>query len=180
MGTAAPTATMVTVPAGTTIPIVLDTAVGSNFSRVEEPVHAHLARPVLVNGVTALPDGSTVNGVVTDATPSGKVRGRAHVAFRFDSITPGGGERYQMETTAVARTAQATKGKDAAEIGGGAVGGAIIGGLIGGGKGAAIGAATGGGAGTAVVLSTRGKQVSLPRGATLSLRLVEPLTVKID
>ncbi|HEV3141325.1 MAG TPA: hypothetical protein VGY57_12445, partial [Vicinamibacterales bacterium] len=43
----------VTLPAGTHLPIVLDTSVGSDTSRVEEPVHAHLAGPVVIHGVTA-------------------------------------------------------------------------------------------------------------------------------
>jgi hypothetical protein len=107
------------------------------------------------------------------------VKGRAHIALRFNSITPAGAERYQIKTAAVARTAEDTKGRDTAEVAAPAAGGAIIGGLLGGGKGAAIGAATGGGAGTAVVLSTRGKEVSIGRGATLTLRLTEPLSVKV-
>ena len=64
----------------------------------------------------------------------------------------------------MARTAAATKKKDAVEIGAPAAGGAIIGALVGGKKGALIGTAIGGGAGTAVVLSTRGKEVRLPKG----------------
>ena len=142
----------VTIPAGTELPIVLDTAVGSKTSRVEEPVRAHLSRAVSLDGQPVLADGSIVNGVVTDATPSAKVKGRAHLAVRFDSITPrGGDERYRMETASIGRTAPATKQNDALKIGAPAAGGAIIGAIIGGGKGAAIGAAAGGGAGTAVV-----------------------------
>src|SRR5947207_1029502 len=76
-------------------------------------------------------------------------------------------------------TAQATKKKDALEIGGGAAGGALIGGLIGGKKGALIGTAAGGGAGTAVVLSTRGKEIHLPRGSAMTLKLLKPLTVRV-
>ena len=67
-------------------------------------------------------------------------------------------------TAAVGAHGAATKQKDALEIGAPAAGGAIIGALIGGKKGALIGTAVGGGAGTAVVLSTRGKEVHLPRG----------------
>jgi hypothetical protein len=170
----------VTIPAGTQLPIVLDTSVGSSTSRVEQPVHAHLARNVVVNGQTVLPGGSAISGVVTDATRSGKVKGRAHVALRFDTLSPRGlDERYNIRTTAVGRTAPGTKKKDALEIGGGAAGGALVGALIGGKKGAAIGTAAGAGAGTAVVLSTRGKEVSLPKGAALTLRLVEPITVRM-
>jgi hypothetical protein len=170
----------VTIPAGTELPIVLDTSVGSKTSRVEQAVRAHLSRAVSVGGQQVLPDGSSVNGVVTDATPSGKVKGRAHLAVRFDSITPrGGDERYRIETAAIGRTAPKDTKKDAVKIGAPAAGGAIIGAIIGGGKGAAIGAAAGGGAGTAVVLSTAGKETSLPAGSALRLRLTSPLTIRV-
>jgi hypothetical protein len=169
-----------TLPAGTHLPIVLDTTVGSDISKIEEPVHAHLSKPVVIQGKTVLPEGSRLSGVVTDAKRSGKVKGRAHVALRFDTLVAAGqDERYRIDTAAVGRTAPSTKKKDALEIGGGAAGGALIGGLIGGGKGALIGTAAGGGAGTAVVLSTRGQEIHLPRGAAMTLRLVKPLTVKV-
>jgi hypothetical protein len=171
-----------TIPAGTRLPIVLDTAVDSATSRVEQSVLGHLSHPIVVRGQTVLPQGTGVSGVVTDATRSGKVKGRAHVAVRFDTLTvreTNINERYRIETTAIGRTAAATKKKDATEIGVPAAGGAIIGGLIGGKKGAVLGGAAGGGAGTAVVLSTRGKEVSLPKGTALTLRLSEPVTVKV-
>lgn len=170
----------VTIPAGTSLPLVLDTGVGSDISRVEQPVHAHLSRAIVVHGETVLAQGSPVSGVVTAARRSGKVKGRAHVAVRFDTVTPRGvDERYRIRTTAVGRTAPATKKKDALEIGAPAAGGAIIGAIVGGKKGAAIGSAAGGGAGTAVVLSTRGKEVRMGKGAVLTVRLAEPLTVKV-
>jgi hypothetical protein len=173
----------VVIPAGTRLPVALDTAVGSDISRLEQPVTAHLTRPLVLHGETVLPAGSRVSGVVTDATRSGRVKGRAHVAVRFDSITPVGpnveSTRYRIETTAVGRTAPSTKKKDAMEIGAPAAGGALIGAIAGGKKGALIGTAIGGGAGTAVVMSTRGKEVRLPRGTALTLRLMEPLTVKV-
>jgi hypothetical protein len=170
----------ITVPAGTRLTIALDAPIGSATSRVEEPVRAHLTHAILVAGETALPEGTTVNGVVTDATRAAKVKGRAHVAVRFDTLAVRGhDDRYSIETSLVARTAPATKKKDALMIGGPAAGGALIGGLIGGKKGALIGTAAGGGAGGAVVLSTRGKDVLLPKGATLTLRLLQPLTVRV-
>ena len=181
-GTARPSSAWreITIPAGTQLRITLDTAVGSDTSRIEEPVVAHVSRSVLVQGLPVLPEGSRVGGVVTDATPSAKVKGLAHVAVRFDSITPGGDDqRYDIRTASVGRTAQGTKGKDALEIGGAAAGGAIIGALFGGKKGAAIGTAVGGGGGTAVVLSTRGKEIHLLKGAPLTLELTAPVTVRV-
>src|SRR5262249_3468356 len=78
----------VTIPAGTPLPVALETSIGSDTSKVEAPVHAHLTRPVVIHGQTVLPVGSRVSGIVTDATQSGRVKGRAHVAVRFDSLTP--------------------------------------------------------------------------------------------
>ena len=169
----------VTLPAGTRLVVVLDTPVGSDTSRIEQPVDAHLARPFVLRGMTVLAAGTRVSGVVTDATQSAKVKGRAHVAMRFTALTPSGGQRYNIRTAAVGRTAEGTKGKDAAEIAAPAAGGAIIGALLGGKKGALIGTAVGGGAGTAVVLSTRGKEVHLGRGAALTLRLTAPVTIRV-
>lgn len=170
----------VTVPAGTRLPIVLETTVGSDISRVEQPVQARISRAVIVRGQTVIPQGSGISGVVTDATRSGRVKGRAHVAVRFDTLEPrGSAERYPIRTAPVGRVAQATKGKDAVEILAPAAGGAIVGRLLGGRKGALIGAAAGGGAGTAVVLSTRGKEIHLPRGARLLLKLEQPVRVRV-
>jgi len=177
---AAPRVREVTIPAGTLLPVVLDTAVGSDTSRAEEPVTAHLARPVTFHGETVLPAGSRVSGVVTDAKASGRVKGRAHVAVRFDSLSPSGvDERYEIQTASIGRTAENTKKKDALEIGAPAAGGAIIGALVGGKKGALIGTAVGGGAGTGVVLATKGKEVHLPKGSALTLKLASPVTVKV-
>jgi hypothetical protein len=170
----------VTIPAGTLLPLTLDTSVGSDTSRVEEPVTAHLARPIRVHGVPVLLEGTRVTGVVTAATRSAKVKGRAHIALRFDSMTPrGDDQRYAIRTAAVGRTAAATKEKDALEIGAPAAGGAIIGALVGGKKGALVGTAVGGGAGTAVVLSTRGKEVRFAKGAALTLTLRRAVTVRV-
>jgi hypothetical protein len=170
----------VTVPAGTELPIVLDTAVASDTSRAEQPVRAHLSRAVVVHGETALPEGSRLSGVVSEVERSGRVKGRAHIAVRFSAIVPRGeDEQYPISAPAIARTAAATKKKDAVKIGAPAAGGALIGGLIGGKKGALVGAGVGGGAGTAYVLSTRGDEVRLARGTALTLRITEPIKVKV-
>jgi hypothetical protein len=170
----------VTIPAGTTLRLRVDRAFGSDISRIEDPVSATLLRAITVNGRTALPRGSVASGYVADAARPGKVKGRGRVAVRFTRIAPGEGNRYTMRTSSWAAVAPATKKKDALTIGLPAAGGAVIGALVKGKKGAGIGALAGGGAGTAVVLTTRGKNVRVNRGATLAVRLVEPLTVRID
>ena len=170
----------ITIPAGTVLPLTLATTVGSDTSNVEDPVRATVRRGVTIGGVEALPAGTVVTGHVTNALRSARVKGRAQVAFRFTRLDlPGEGGRTQIRTASVSRLAPATKKRDAATIGGGAVGGAIIGGIVSGGDGAAKGAAIGGAAGTGAVLATRGKEVRVPSGTQLSVRLSAPVTVRV-
>jgi hypothetical protein len=170
----------VVLPAGTTLPVALDTSVGTDTSRVEDRVTAHLTKAVVVEGVTALPEGSSVSGVVTDATRAGKVEGTSRLALRFHSLTPAQtDERYDIATSTVARHGRSEKKKDALKIAAPAAGGAVIGGIVGGKKGALIGGAAGGGAGTAVVMSQRGEDVRMGRGAALTLKLTEPVTIRV-
>lgn len=170
----------VVLPAGTTLPVTLDTSVGSDTSRVEDRVSAHITKAIVVEGVTAVPEGSSVSGVVTDATRAGKVSGTSRVAVRFHSLTPAQtDERYDIATSTVARSGPTEKKKDALKIAAPAAGGAIVGGIVGGKKGAVIGGAAGGGAGTAVVMSQRGEDVRLGRGAALTLRLTGPVTIRV-
>jgi hypothetical protein len=156
----------------------LENGISSDGSRVEDAVRARLTSPLVIHGRTAVPAGSTVLGSVTQSRRSGKVEGRARLGLRFHTLVPiGDADRYRISTAAWTRVAPSTKQKDVAKIAIPAAGGAIVGGLIGGKKGAAIGAAAGGGAGTGVVLSTRGQEVRLGRGAVLTVRLTEPLTI---
>ena len=170
----------VTIPAGTILPVELRTTVASDASHVEEAVRGTLRRTVSVRGTNVLPAGTVLLGHVTDAARSARVKGRARVAFRFTSLDmPGEGGRLSIHTASIARRAPATKKADAAKIGGGAAGGAVIGGILGGGGGAAKGAAIGGAAGTGVVLATRGREVRVPAGTSLAVRLTQPLTVRV-
>lgn len=169
----------VTIPAGTVLSLRLETGVGSNTSRVEDPVRARLRAPVRVAGATVLPAGTVAAGYVTNARRSGKVKGRATVSVSFHELVTPDNDRYTVRTTPVTRTAPGTKRKDALKIGIPAAGGAVVGGLVGGKKGAVIGGAVGGGAGTAVVLSTRGPEVHLRPGTIVSVRLRAPLTVRL-
>lgn len=168
----------VTIPAGTLLPVNLETTVSSVSSHVEDPVRGTLRRAVVVDGVDALPAGSTLSGVVTSAERSGRVKGRAHVAFRFNTLSARD-ERFDIRTGVIGRAAPGTKKEDLTKIGIGAGAGAIIGGVVGGGSGAAKGAAIGGAGGTGVVLATRGKEVSMPSGANLSVKLLEPIRVRV-
>jgi hypothetical protein len=176
-----PVIRQVTIPAGTVLRLRVERGFGSDISRIEDPVSATLARPVVVGGRTVLREGSVASGYVSQATRPGKVKGRGTVAVRFTRLTPAGhDDHYSIHTRPWVAVAPATKKKDAMTIGLPAAGGAIVGGVVGGKKGAGVGALAGGGAGTAVVLTTRGKDVRVGRGAVLAVRLTSPVTVAIE
>ena len=87
----------VTIPAGTTLSIVLDTPVGSETSRIEESVTAHLARAVQVNGETVLAEGSRVAGVVTDAKQQPGQPRRFAKAAQFQHTLASEYERFRPQ-----------------------------------------------------------------------------------
>jgi hypothetical protein len=168
----------VTIPANTSLPLELTTAVSSETATVEMPVKARLRQAVLVNGVTALPAGTVFDGTVVEAERSGRVKGRARLVLQFTEATVRG-VRERIRTNPITFEAEATKGQDATKVGVGAGIGAIIGGIAGGGSGAAKGAAIGGAAGTGVVLATRGKEVELASGADLPATVSSAATIEV-
>ncbi len=165
----------ITIPADTPLSVTLESSIASDTSQVEDPVEGRLARPIVVSHTTVLPAGARVMGSVIDAKRSGRVKGRASIAVRFDRVVVHG-EPYQIQTARITREATASTKSDVKKGGIGAGVGAIVGGIAGGGKGAAIGGVVGG-AGT--VMATRGKEVQLAAGTTLSTRLTSPLEVRV-
>jgi len=178
VGAAGPVYRDVTIPAGTMLPLSLTSSVASDTSAIEDAVSAELTRAITIGGRDVLPAGATLGGHVTEVDGSGRVKGRAMIAFRFTSLRSGG-EEYDIQSSPLSHVAPATKGEDATKIGVGAGAGAVIGGILGGGDGAAKGAAIGGGAGTGVVLATKGQEMRLAPGADVSTQLTAPLTVRV-
>lgn len=175
---AAPVVRFVTIPAGTTLPLELTTAVSSANAQIETPVSARLRRAVMVDGTTALPAGAVLQGEVSEVERAGRVQGRSRLALRFTSVVIDG-RRESLRTNPVTFEGEATKSEDATKIGAGAGIGAAIGGILGGGSGAAKGAVIGGAAGTGTVLATRGKEVELAAGAALDPTLASAVEVEV-
>jgi hypothetical protein len=175
---AVPTVRLVTLPAGTALALELTSPVSTETAQIETPVTARVRQAVVVNGVTAIPAGSTANGEVVDVQRPGRVQGRARLGLRFTSVTVDG-ERHSIRTNPVTFEGEASKGEDAAKIGAGAGIGAVIGGIVGGGDGAAKGAAIGGAAGTGAVLATRGREVELAAGSDINATLASAAEVEV-
>ncbi len=163
---------------GTVLPLTLTSAVASDSSQIEDAVHATLREDVPLEGGFVLPAGTALVGRVTNVERSGRVQGRARVAFRFTMLTYEGDE-YDIRTQAIERVAAATKSEDATKIGIGAGAGAALGAIFGGGSGAAKGAAIGAAAGTGAVLATRGEEVQIAVGEAVETRLTSVLPVRV-
>jgi len=158
------------IPEGTTLPLALETAISSATSQSGDVVVARLAEDIQVGEKVRVPSGSEIRGRVTAATPSGRVKTRARLAFDFDTLVVEGKE-HSIGTGPIDITAGDTHKKDAATVGIGAGAGAIVGALFHGKKGAGIGALIGGAAGTGVVLTNTGKEISLPTGSRVVVKL---------
>lgn len=166
----------ITIPQGAKIAVRTTSALSTKTHQAGAPFVATLTEP-LVSGETVIaPKGATVEGKVVSSDAGGRVKGRASIAVQLSKIVAGGRE-IGISTNSVARTARATKKKDAMKIGIGSGIGAAIGAIAGGGKGAAIGAGVGAGAGTGAVLATHGDPAVIPSESLLTFQLRSPVTV---
>lgn len=162
---------------GTPLVMALDTTVSTASAKPGDVVMARLLEPVRRGEKVLVPEGAEVRGKVTTAVRPGKVKGRARLVLDFERLTVDGRAR-EITASAIDITAGDSKKRDAAIIGGGAGAGAIIGGIADGGKGAAIGGLIGGAAGTGAVLATRGKDVVLPAGTQVKVKLRQDLRLQ--
>lgn len=159
------------IPAGTILPIEIQTAVSTAHSQQGDPVLAVLTEDVPLKGFK-LEKGAEVRGKVLTAVSAKRVKGRAHLVVGFDGVMKSG-ERITIVTETIDSLAASTKSKDTKIIAGAAAGGLIVGAIKDGGKGAAIGTLIGAAAGTGAVLVMKGDEVEIPRGAKLSVAVTK-------
>lgn len=166
-----------TVPAGTVVVVRLGETLSSKDSQAGQGFAATVAKPVVVDGKTAIEEGASARGTVVDAKAMGHFKGGALLEIRLNSISINSRE-HNIQTAAVERELKGKGKRSAGFIGGGAGAGALIGALAGGGKGAAIGAAAGAGAGTAGAAFTGNKEIVMPAESLVSFKLKEAIAVK--
>lgn len=168
----------VTLPQTTAIHVALNTAVSSDRSRPGDHFEATISQPVVIGGKTVIPKGARATGVVVDARPSGRFKGRAHLQLALETVSVYGSS-YEIRTASEATIGGRHKNRNLALIGGGAGGGLLIGAIAGGGGGALIGGPIGAGAGTAAALITGKKNVRLPAETHLTFRLARSVTIDL-
>jgi hypothetical protein len=166
---------LVTIPAGTPLVVSLATELSTASNNSGDTFNGTLSQPVVIDGQTVLPAGTTVSGTVSRVyAPKA---GKAHMWLDLTQAALPSGATYTLHTNTMELVAKPSTEDDLEKVAAGGVAGGILGGIIGGGKGALIGAAVGAGAGTAVAVATRDKNVRLPAGQKLQFELTESMRV---
>ena len=161
------------IPAGTEMDVRLGQNLNSGVAQVEDRFEATTLVDVNVNGRTAIPAGSVMRGVVTAVEPATRTNRTARMTVSFDQVTVNGRAYPMRGTVTQAIEGEGIKG-ETARIGAGAGVGAIIGGILGGVKGALAGILIGGGG---TIAATEGKEVDLPQGSVLRVRVDSPVQI---
>jgi hypothetical protein len=174
------------IPQGTHVLLRMLNSVSTRTAAEGYLVYLQTATPVAINGEILIPAGTYVQGSVSHAKRSGRVKGRAELGIRLETMTFAGGKMVKIsprlssvdssdtgqkvdDTEGQVKQAP-TRGKDAAQVAILAGSGAAIGGLADRSfKGAGIGAGVGTAVGLATVLLTRGNEVELHQGSTLDV-----------
>jgi hypothetical protein len=162
------------VPVGTEIDVRLRDSLNSGTATAEQRFEATTVVDLKQGDEVLVPAGSVVRGVVSSVSPAGKIDRTGKMTLAFDQVTIRG-RSYPMRATATQIFESGGIKEEAATIGTAGAVGAIVGGVIGGLKGALIGAAIGGGG---VIAATEGKDVELPQGAIIRLRIDSPVGVR--
>ncbi len=166
----------IVVPAGTSLTVTVDQALSSKTSQAGQTFLATLARPISIDGKSAIPKGASVTGTVIAAKEKGKIKGEGQLSLALTSITIRG-KNYNIQTGALDSTVKGKGKRTAVTTGGGAAGGALIGGIAGGGKGAGIGALVGAAGGLVGGAFTGNKQIEIPAETALTFTLSSSLTL---
>jgi hypothetical protein len=159
-----------TLPAGTLFSVRLLESLSTATSQQGDRFSATAVDAVVEEGYVVIPRGATLEGVVESADrPEGRTDRTARLILAFDEIEIEGRSVSLTATVVSASEKMETGlGDEKAKIGVGAGVGAVLGAIIGGKKGALAGIIIGG---SGAVLATEGKDVDLPRGTVLELRL---------
>jgi hypothetical protein len=151
----------------------LQTALSSETATVEQRFEATTVADVTQNGRVLIPAGSVVRGVVSDVKRPGRVDRVGSLTLSFDRIVVRGRE-YQLRGMATEIFESGGIREEVGTAGAGAGVGGVIGGLIGGVKGAVLGAVIGAGG---AIAATEGKDIQLPAGSIIRIRLDSALNV---
>ncbi len=158
------------IPVGQEIDVRLQTELSSDTAQVEDRFEATTVVDLHTGNTVLIPAGSLVRGVVRTVDRASRTDRKGSLTVSFDQVTVRGRVYPMRGTVTQAIESEGIRG-EAARIGAGSAVGAIIGGILGGVKGALLGVLIGGGG---TIAATEGKDVTLPAGTILRVRLDTP------
>ena len=161
------------VPVGTELDVRLQNSLSSATAQVEDRFEATTVVDLKEGERLIIPAGSTMRGVISSVTKTTRLERKGSLTVAFDQVTVGGKAYPIRGTVTQALESEGIKG-ETAKIGAGAGVGAIIGGILGGFKGALAGILIGGGG---TIAATEGKEVELPQGSVLRVRIDSPIQI---
>jgi len=161
------------IPAGQELDVRLQAPLSSETATREMRFDAVTAVDVTQDGRVLIPAGSRVRGVVTDVKRPGRIDRVGSLTLSFDQIEVRG-RTYPVRGMATQVFESGGIRDEAGTAGVGAGAGVIVGGLLGGLKGAVLGAVIGAGG---AVAATEGKDINLPAGAIIRIRLDQSVNV---
>jgi hypothetical protein len=161
------------IPVGQELDVRLQEPLSSKTATVEQHFEATTAVDLMQGDRVLVPAGSMVRGVVRAVDDADRVDRAGRLTLAFDQLVVNGRE-YPIRGMATQVFESKGIRDEAATIGTAGGVGAIVGGIIGGLKGALIGAIVGSGG---VIAATEGKDVELPAGAIIRVRLDSPVQI---
>jgi hypothetical protein len=168
-----PSSTRGQIPVGQEMDVRLANSLSSETAQVEQRFEATTVVDLLQDGRVLVPAGSIVEGIVSDVDKAGRVDRDGSLTLAFDRIRVRGRE-HDMRASATQVFESKGIRAEAGTAGVGAGVGGVVGGLIGGVKGAILGAAIGAGG---AIAATDGKDISLPAGSIVRIRVDTPVRV---
>lgn len=162
------------IPAGQEIDVSLERELSSDTAQVEDRFQAITVADLYRGNEVLIPTGSMLRGVVSSVNRASRTDRKGSLTVSFDQITVNGRTYPMRGIVTQAIESEGMRG-EAGRIGAGAGVGAIIGGIIGGVRGALLGVLIGGGG---TIAATEGKDVTLPPGTILRVRLDQPPNIR--
>lgn len=147
----------VTMPANTSIPVILTDSIDTDVQVTGDSFQAKLTRPITVNGQTLFVGGAAARGTLDKVVESGRLKTPAELQFTLTGIQDENGRWIHVGTTTIVEKKASHTNREVAMIGGGAIVGGIIGKIVDRKGSTEIGAVAGAVAGTGLAAAT-GKQ----------------------
>jgi hypothetical protein len=184
------TARYYTIRANNVVRVRINERISSGSAKVGDSFKTTVVHPVYVNGAEVIPQGSIIEGRITNVNRASRRSQAGSIGVGFVALRLPSGYSRAFNGSLASLSSESSKvdnegevsGRSSAErnvvfVGGGAATGALIGAIANGGKGAGIGAGVGAGIGAAGALFAKGKEAVVEPGTTFGVMLNQSISL---